>query len=55
MKTSRTITLLLAMAIVMALGERSLDNISIALMVTWWPTYARLVRGQVLAERKALC
>ena len=46
--------LVLAMAIVMALGERSLDNISIALMVTWWPTYARLVRGQVLTEREKL-
>ncbi|RLI60565.1 MAG: hypothetical protein DRO93_06710 [Candidatus Thorarchaeota archaeon] len=46
--------LILAMAIVMALGERSLDNISLALMVTWWPVYARLVRGQVLAEREKL-
>ncbi len=46
--------LVLAMAIVMALGERSLDNIAIALMVTWWPGYARLVRGQVLAEREKL-
>ena len=46
--------LVLAMAIVMALGERSLDNISIALMITWWPTYARLVRGQVLLEREKL-
>ena len=46
--------LILAMAIVMALGEKSLDTISIALMVVWWPTYARLVRGQVLAEREKL-
>jgi peptide/nickel transport system permease protein len=46
--------LILAMAIVMALGERSLDNISLALMITWWPTYARLVRGQVLSEREKL-
>lgn len=46
--------LILCMAIVMALGERSLDNISIALMVVWWPTYARLVRGQVLGEREKL-
>ena len=46
--------LILAMAIVMALGERSMENISIALMVTWWPTYARLVRGQVLIEREKL-
>ncbi len=46
--------LILAMAIVMALGSRSLENISVALMVTWWPTYARLVRGQVLLEREKL-
>ncbi|MGQ4871412.1 MAG: ABC transporter permease, partial [Candidatus Thorarchaeota archaeon] len=46
--------LILAMAIVMALGERNLDNIALALMVTWWPVYARLVRGQVLAEREKL-
>jgi peptide/nickel transport system permease protein len=46
--------LVLAMAIVMALGVRSLDNIALALMVTWWPAYARLVRGQVLSEREKL-
>ncbi len=46
--------LILAMAIVMALGARNLENISIALMITWWPTYARLVRGQVLSEREKL-
>ncbi|TFG33153.1 ABC transporter permease subunit [Candidatus Thorarchaeota archaeon] len=46
--------LILAMAIVMAIGVRSLETISIALMVTWWPTYARLVRGQVLSEREKL-
>ncbi|MHA2192331.1 MAG: ABC transporter permease [Candidatus Thorarchaeota archaeon] len=46
--------LILAMAIVAALGERSLDNIAIALMFVWWPTYARLVRGQVLIERERL-
>jgi len=46
--------LILAMAIVMAIGTRSLATISIALMITWWPTYARLVRGQVLIEREKL-
>ena len=46
--------LILAMAIVAALGERNLDNISIALMLVWWPTYARLVRGQVHIEREKL-
>lgn len=46
--------LILAMAVVAALGGRSLDNISIALMFVWWPAYARLVRGQVLMEREKL-
>jgi len=46
--------LILAMAIVSALGARNLDTISVALMIVWWPTYARLVRGQVLIEREKL-
>jgi peptide/nickel transport system permease protein len=46
--------LILAMAVVAALGGRSLENVSIALMIVWWPTYARLVRGQVLLEREKL-
>jgi peptide/nickel transport system permease protein len=28
--------------------------LAIALMVVWWPTYARLIRGQVLAEKERL-
>ncbi|MFX1603435.1 MAG: ABC transporter permease [Promethearchaeota archaeon] len=46
--------LILAMAIVSALGGRNLDNIAVALMLIWWPTYSRLVRGQVLIEREKL-
>ncbi len=46
--------LVLAMAIVMAVGQRNMDSIAIALIVTWWPVYARLVRGQVLSEREKL-
>jgi peptide/nickel transport system permease protein len=45
--------LILAMAVAAALG-RNLTNLTIALMVVWWPTYARLVRGQVLAEKERL-
>jgi peptide/nickel transport system permease protein len=45
--------LILAMAVAAALG-RSLTNLTIALMVVWWPTYARLIRGQVLAEKEKL-
>lgn len=42
--------LILAMAIVAFLG-RNLTNAMTALAVTWWPQYARLARGQVLAVR----
>ena len=37
-------SLLLAMAIAAALG-RGIQNAAIALIVTWWPWYTRLVRG----------
>lgn len=39
---------LLAMAIVAALGA-SLANAVLAVGIAWWPRYARLMRGQVLA------
>ena len=45
--------LILAMAVAAALG-RNLTNLTIALIVVWWPTYARLIRGQVLAEKERL-
>src|SRR5207249_10502292 len=37
-----------AMAIAAALGP-SIQNSMVALLVVWWPPYARLARGQVLA------
>jgi peptide/nickel transport system permease protein len=40
--------LILAMAIAVALGP-SIQNSMLALLVVWWPPYARLARGQVLA------
>ncbi|MFP4546065.1 MAG: ABC transporter permease [Methanomassiliicoccales archaeon] len=43
--------LILAMAVA-AILERNLDNIMLALIVVWWPPYARLVRGQVLSVRE---
>lgn len=43
--------LILAMAIAAALGP-SLINTMIALSVVWWPSYARLVRGQALLVRE---
>jgi peptide/nickel transport system permease protein len=45
--------LILAMAIAAALG-RNLTNLTIALIIVWWPAYARLIRGQVLVEREKL-
>jgi peptide/nickel transport system permease protein len=39
--------LILAIAIVAALGA-SLENLTFALMVVWWPAYARLARGETL-------
>jgi peptide/nickel transport system permease protein len=43
-------SLILAMAIAAALGS-SIVNSMLALLVVWWPPYARLARGQVLALR----
>lgn len=43
--------LLLAMAITAALG-RGLRNAAIALIISWWPWYTRLVRGVVVSLRE---
>ena len=43
--------LILAMAIAAALG-RSIDHIMEALIIVWWPTYARIMRGQVISIRE---
>jgi len=45
--------LILAMAIAAALG-RNWGNLMIALIIVWWPGYARLIRGQVLVEKEKL-
>ncbi|MEM2940122.1 MAG: ABC transporter permease [Thermoproteota archaeon] len=45
--------LLLAMAIQMILGK-SLFNLALALILVWWAGYARIMRGQVLAEKERL-
>jgi peptide/nickel transport system permease protein len=44
---------ILAMAFTTALGP-SVTNAVIALGLAWWPSYARLVRGQVLATRDTM-
>ncbi len=41
-------SLILAMAIAAALGP-SIRNSMLAMLVVWWPPYARLARGEVLA------
>jgi len=43
--------LVLAMAVAAVLS-RSLENIMLALIVVWWPPYARIVRGQVLSIKE---
>jgi peptide/nickel transport system permease protein len=43
--------LILCMVACAALG-RSLENMMLAMAITWWPTYARIVRGQSLVIRE---
>jgi peptide/nickel transport system permease protein len=43
-------SLILAMAVI-AVMSRGTEAIIIALIITWWPAYARLVRGQVLSVK----
>jgi peptide/nickel transport system permease protein len=44
-------TVILALVITAALGA-GIRNAVIAIMIAWWPTYARLVRGLVLSVRE---
>lgn len=43
--------LILAMAIASIL-TKNLENMMFALIIVWWPSYARLIRGQVLSVRE---
>jgi peptide/nickel transport system permease protein len=43
--------LVLAMAFAAALGP-SLEHVMIAMIIVWWPAYARLVRGQALSIKE---
>ena len=43
--------LILAMAFVAILGP-SLQNLAFAIIITWWPWYTRLVRGQAISLRQ---
>ena len=44
-------TVILALVITAALGA-GIRNAIIAIMIAWWPSYARLVRGLVLSARE---
>jgi peptide/nickel transport system permease protein len=44
-------SLILAMAVATALGP-GIANMIIAITVSWWPGYARLVRGEVMAKKE---
>ncbi len=43
--------LILAMAVAAALGA-GVINMIIAISITWWPAYARLIRGEVIAKKE---
>ncbi|OPY31976.1 MAG: D-ala-D-ala transporter subunit [Methanomassiliicoccales archaeon PtaU1.Bin124] len=43
--------LVLAMAVIAVL-KPTIDNIMISLVIVWWPSYARLIRGQVMTIKE---
>jgi peptide/nickel transport system permease protein len=46
-------SLILAMAVAAALGP-GIVNMIIAISISWWPGYARLVRGEVIAKKEEM-
>ena len=42
--------LILALVLAAILG-RNITTLTIAVLIVWWPTYVRLIRGQILAEK----
>lgn len=44
-------TLILAMALIVALG-RSIDNVMLALVLVGWPSYTRVIRGEIIRVRQ---
>ena len=46
-------SLILAMAIAAALGP-GIGNMVFAISMSWWPGYARLVRGEVMAKKEEI-
>src|SRR6202042_550418 len=45
--------LVLAMAVAASIG-RDIRSAVTALIIVWWPSYARMIRGQVMALRRQL-
>jgi len=43
--------LVLAIVLMTVLG-RTITNLTIAVLITWWPIYVRLIRSQVLSEKE---
>lgn len=43
--------LVLALVLAAVLG-RNLTTLTLAVLIVWWPTYVRLIRGQILAEKE---
>ncbi len=43
--------ILLAIVLLVILG-RSFSILTFAILITWWPTYVRLIRSQVLGEKE---
>lgn len=44
-------SLLLALVVAAVVGP-SITNLTIAVLVVWWPLYVRLMRGQILSEKE---
>jgi peptide/nickel transport system permease protein len=42
-------SLILALAFVILFGGRTVEGLILAVLITWWPYYVRLVRGETLA------
>lgn len=45
--------IILAMAVTAVLGH-SILNLTLSLLIVWWPSIARIIRGQVLVEKQKL-
>jgi peptide/nickel transport system permease protein len=42
--------LILALVLAAVLG-RTIGTLTVAVLIVWWPTYVRLIRGQILSEK----